>query len=219
VCSPSQGRAVGHRRYGRKSITVPARRSAAGLGQLSRDFHAARAPVIRRPPGLVAAQPWKPIAKWDLWCLTCCFVVEAIGTYSNLGHLCKKWAELRKHITESPARPPLSRQDSPKPRSKRFLTAEDITDVVHRYEAGESTQQVGNHYGISKTRVATILREQGVAIRRLGLPAEDVMEAATLYATGKSLAQIGARYGVSHTTVATAFRRQGFQLRPRPGWI
>jgi hypothetical protein len=28
---------------------------------------------------LVAAQPWQPIAKWDLWCLTCCFVVELRG--------------------------------------------------------------------------------------------------------------------------------------------
>jgi hypothetical protein len=148
-----------------------------------------------------------------------CLKVEAIGRNSNLGHLCKKWADLRKSINESPARPPLPPQDDPKPRSKRFLTTQDITDIVQRYEAGETTQQVGNRYGISKTRAATILREQGVTIRRLGLHAEDVMEAATLYAAGKSLAWLGARYGVSHTTVATALRRQGFQLRPRPGWI
>jgi hypothetical protein len=145
--------------------------------------------------------------------------VEAIGTYSNLGHLCKKWTELRKRMDESQARPPLPRRDSPKPRSKRFLTTNDIADIVHLYEAGETTHQVGTRYGISKTRVATILREQGAAIRRLGLPAEDVMEAATMYAAGKSLAWLGARYGVSHTTVAMALRRQGFQLRPRPGWI
>ena len=144
--------------------------------------------------------------------------MEAIGTYSNRGHLCKKWADLRKHINESPPRPPLSREDSPKPRSKRFLTTEDVADIVHRYEAGETTQQVGNRYGISKTRVATILREQGVAIRRQGLTAGDVMEAATLYAAGRSLAWLGARYGVSHTTVATALRRRGMLLRPRTGW-
>jgi hypothetical protein len=123
--------------------------------------------------------------------------VEAIGTYSNLGHLCKKWTELRKRMDESQARPPLPRRDSPKPRSKRFLTTNDIADIVHLYEAGETTHQVGTRYGISKTRVATILREQGAAIRRLGLPAEDVMEAATMYAAGKSLAWLGARYGVS----------------------
>jgi hypothetical protein len=55
----------------------------------------------------------------------------------------------------------LSRQDGPKPRSKRFLTTHDITDIVYRNEAGETTQQVGIRYGISKTRVADVLREPG----------------------------------------------------------
>ena len=85
-------------------------------------------------------------------------------------------------------------------------------------EAGETTQQVGTRYGISKTRVATILREQGVAIRRQGLTAKQVREAVVLYEAGKSLAQISARFGVSHTTIAAAFRRHGVQLKPRPGW-
>ena len=145
--------------------------------------------------------------------------VEAIGRNSNLGHLCKKWTDLRKRITESPARPPLSAQDGPRPRSKRFLTAEDVIDIVHRYQGGETTQGIGNFYGISKTRVADVLCKQGVAIRRQGMNDEQANEAATLYAAGKSLAWLGDRYGVSHTTVATALRRRGLQLRRRPGWI
>jgi DNA-directed RNA polymerase specialized sigma24 family protein len=84
--------------------------------------------------------------------------------------------------------------------------------------SGDTTQQIGACYGISKTRVATILREQGITIRRQGLNDDQVREVAQLYATGKSLAWLGARFGVSHTTVATALRRQRIQLRPRPGW-
>jgi lambda repressor-like predicted transcriptional regulator len=144
--------------------------------------------------------------------------VEAIGRNSNLGHLSKKWADLRKRINESPARPPLSRQDTPKPRSKRFLSTEDIVAIVHLCEAGEAAQQISTSYGISKTRVATVLREQGVTIRRQGLNDDQVSEAATLYTTGRSLAWIGVRYDVSHTTVANALRRRGISLRPRPGW-
>ncbi|MDM2496042.1 helix-turn-helix domain-containing protein [Mycobacteroides abscessus] len=87
-----------------------------------------------------------------------------------------------------------------------------------RYEAGETTQRVGTRYGISKTRVATVLREQSVTIRRQGLTDEQAKEAVELYASGKSLAQIGARFGVSHTTVAAELRKQGVQLRSRPGW-
>jgi transcriptional regulator of aromatic amino acid metabolism len=84
---------------------------------------------------------------------------------------------------------------------------------------GDTTEQIGDRYGISKTRVATVLREHGVTIRRQGLTEKQVSEAAALYATGRSLAWIGARYDVSHTTVATALRRQGIRLRPRRGWI
>jgi transcriptional regulator of aromatic amino acid metabolism len=90
---------------------------------------------------------------------------------------------------------------------------------VHRHQVGETTQQIATRYGISKPRVATVLREQGVAIRRQGMNDEQVNEAATLYAAGKSLAWLGDRYDVSHTTVATALRRQGLHLRRRPGWI
>lgn len=145
--------------------------------------------------------------------------MEAIGRNSNLGHLCKKWADLRERIDKSSARQPLSDQDGPKPRSKRFLTTDDLTDIVRRYEAGETTQQIGNRFGISKTRVATVLRGQGITIRRQGLTDEQVSEAATFYAAGKSLAWLGARYDVSHTTVAAAFRRHAFHLRARQGWL
>jgi hypothetical protein len=137
---------------------------------------------------------------------------------TNLGHLCKKWTDLRKRVTESPARPPSSPNDGLKPRSKRFLAAEPITDIVRRYEAGETTQQIGGCYRISKTRVATILRERGVTIRRQGLNNEQVSEAAMLYAAGRSLAWLGARFDVSHTTVGTALRRRGVRLRTRRGW-
>lgn len=144
--------------------------------------------------------------------------MEAIGRNSNLAHLSNKWSDLRKRIGESLLRPPLLYQDKPKTRSKRFLTAQDTADIVARYRTSETTQQVGTHYGISKTRVATVLREQGVTLRRQGLTDEQVSEAADLYGAGRSLARIAARFDVSHTTVAAALRRQGVQLRPRPGW-
>ncbi len=145
-------------------------------------------------------------------------MVEAIGRNSNLAHLSNKWSDLRKRIGESLPRPPLLYQDKPKIRSKRFLTTEDREAIARQYEAGETTQRVGTRYGISKTRVATVLREQGVTIRRQGLTTEQVTEAATFYRAGKSLAWIGAQFGVSHTTIAAVLRQQGVQLRPRPGW-
>jgi transcriptional regulator of aromatic amino acid metabolism len=108
-------------------------------------------------------------------------------------------------------------QDKPTIRSKRFLKPEDTADIVARYQAGETTQQVGTHYGISKTRIAAVLRGQGVTIRRQGLTDEHAREAVELYTAGKSLAWIGTRFGVSHTTIGAKLRQQGIRLRPRPG--
>jgi hypothetical protein len=92
-----------------------------------------------------------------------------------------------------------------------------VTGIVHKYEVGETTQRIGNHYRISKTRVA-ILRKQGIIMRRQCVTDDQVDEAVGLYSTGKSLAWIGSRYNVSHTTVAAAPRWRGVQLRPRRGW-
>ncbi|RIU26227.1 helix-turn-helix domain-containing protein [Mycobacteroides abscessus] len=104
------------------------------------------------------------------------------------------------------------------PRSRRFLSTDDVTAIVYRYESGETTQQIGNRYGISKARVATLLREEGVSVRRQGLTDEQMAETAALYAEGKSLAWLGNHFDVSPMTVSAALRRHGVQLRPRPGW-
>jgi len=66
--------------------------------------------------------------------------------------------------------------------------------------------------------VATVLRQQGITIRRQGLTIEQSAEAELHYSDGNSFAWLGARYDVSHTTVAAALRRHGMQLRPRRGW-
>ena len=115
------------------------------------------------------------------------------------------------------ATPPTVLAGCPKSRSKRFLTADDVADIARRYEAGETTQQIGDRFGISKTRVATVLHEQGVAIRRQGLNEEQVSDVAMLYAAGRSLGWLAAQYGISPTTVSRALQHHGVTIRPRPG--
>ena len=141
--------------------------------------------------------------------------MELIGAYSNHKHLREKYAELRQCIQETPPRPPLLR---PSHRFKRFLSVTDVADIAEKYQSGTTTQQIAADYGISTTRVATVLRDHGITIRRQGLTAEQVGEAATLYMAGRSLSWLAVRYGVSPMTVSTALRRHGIQVRPRPGW-
>jgi DNA invertase Pin-like site-specific DNA recombinase len=139
--------------------------------------------------------------------------VEVIGAYSNRGHLCKKFADLRKCIQDTVPRPPLLYQERTKTRSKRFLNDADIDEIGRRYEAGETTQQVGTRYGISKTRVATILRAHGIKLRRQGLSDKQVSKAVKLYASGNSLAVIGKQLGLSPTTIGKALTNAGVKMR------
>ena len=128
------------------------------------------------------------------------------------------WHDLRERIASSPRRSSQTDPDTPPPRSRRFLTAKDTAEIVQAYEASQSTQRIGSRYGMSKTRVATILREQGIPLRRQGLTDEQVSEAAQLYKEGESLAALGSHFGVSHATIANLLKRRGMTLRPRPGW-
>lgn len=142
-------------------------------------------------------------------------LVEAMGTYSNLAHLTEKYAELRKRVQRSTPRP---QRDTPTPRSRRFLSTDDVADITHLYEAGGTTKQIGDRFGISKARVAAVLREQNVSIRRQGLTHEQIADAAALYVQGKSLAWLGDYFDVSPMTVSAALRRHGVQPRLRQGW-
>ncbi|PVB39406.1 hypothetical protein DDJ91_12400 [Mycobacteroides abscessus] len=98
------------------------------------------------------------------------------------------------------------------------MSTDDVADIVHLYGVGETTKQIGNRYGVSKARVAAVLREQGVSIRRQGLPAEQVSQAAAFYVEGRSLAWLSDRFNVSPMTISKTLREHGIQLRPRPGW-
>jgi hypothetical protein len=68
---------------------------------------------------------------------------------------------------------------------------------MHRYEAAQTTRQIGTHYAVSKIRVATVLREQGITSRRQGLTSAQTSEAAEFYAAGRSWAWLGARFDAS----------------------
>jgi hypothetical protein len=82
-----------------------------------------------------------------------------MGTYSNRGHLGKTSLTGENASPNHPRDHPCCHDGSPS-RSKRLLSADDVANIVQNYESGDTTQQIGTCCGISKTRVATVLREQ-----------------------------------------------------------
>jgi hypothetical protein len=98
------------------------------------------------------------------------------------------------------------------------LSAEDLADVIAKYESGATTSELGAMYRVSKSRISAVLRQHGVNLRRQGLTNEQAREAGDFYNTGRSLAWLGARYGISNTTASRILRKQCIEVRPRPGW-
>jgi hypothetical protein len=99
--------------------------------------------------------------------------------------------------------------------------------VIARYDAGESTPEIGRSYGVAAARVNELLKREGIRLRprseAIRLAAEKRADAVQLpastvtacYAAGGSPSEIGKRYGVAAAQVRELLKREGIQLRSR----
>lgn len=104
--------------------------------------------------------------------------------------------------------------------SLRALTAEQVAEMVRRYQAGESATGLAKDFGVAIDTAIKALRREGVAIRGAGSarafsPADDV-ELGKLYSAGASLADLAAKYDVGTGPVTRAIKRAGVPIR-KPG--
>jgi DNA-binding CsgD family transcriptional regulator len=81
------------------------------------------------------------------------------------------------------------------------LNAKQVQQLVDGYEAGATTYQLGDRFGIDRRTVTAILKHHGVRMRRQGLSPDQIAEAVQLRAAGWTLPQIGKRFGVGTSTV------------------
>jgi len=109
-----------------------------------------------------------------------------------------------------PARPRAGRSA---PRRLVRLIEEQVRELVKEYQAGATTYELAAKFGIGREKVSTILKQQGVTMRRQGLSPEQVDTAVRLYEQGWSLAKIGEKYHVNDTTVLTRLRERGVKTR------
>ena len=97
------------------------------------------------------------------------------------------------------------------------LDAGAVDELVTAYEAGASTADLRQRFGLSQGSVLKLLRAQGVALRWQGLDEADKSVAIQLYRDGATLAQLGTRFGVSPNVVRRVLLAAGVMLRPRGG--
>lgn len=98
-------------------------------------------------------------------------------------------------------------------RMRRRLSPESVSRLVERYEAGENTPVLSQEFGISRSSLCTLLRSEGVALRRRPLDADVRQRAESLYAQGSSIRLVASTVGYSYGTVRRTLRDAGVPIR------
>ena len=102
-------------------------------------------------------------------------------------------------------------------RRRTQVSAEALNIATSRYSTGETLRTIASDMGLSRQRLASLLKEAGVSLRRAS-PSEDcVSQMIRLYASGESLQRVGSRLGFSPGTVRNRLEQRGIRLRDTHG--
>jgi hypothetical protein len=117
----------------------------------------------------------------------------------------------------NPSKPCLRTSKKPLPKTAKQLKADQVRDLIARYQSGATVYELGDRFGIERRTVSTILHRHGVPIRCRSLSSEQVDAAIDLYNSGWSLARVGERLAVDPTTALNRLREYGVRARDALG--
>src|SRR4051794_4755684 len=116
-----------------------------------------------------------------------------MGRYSNPDNVARLHRVLSGQGRDRPSHRPV-----PSVRQKQTrLTDSQRSEVVRRYQAGESANSLAPQFGVHASTLVRHLRRAGIDVDWGVIDRIDTEAAARLYASGLSLAQVGAALGVS----------------------
>ncbi len=135
--------------------------------------------------------------------------VELMGRYSNPVIVSRL-----ERVLSGQGRDRVSHRPVPSLRQKQTrLTDPQRSDLVQRYEGGESANSLAAEFGIDRRTATRLIRKAGAGIRYRVIDQVDVDQASALYKSGFSLARVGDELGVSARTVLNLLRLAGIPTR------
>jgi len=94
------------------------------------------------------------------------------------------------------------------------LDPEVQSEVVRAYEAGATSGELAERFGVSPLGLKSLLHSVGAKARTpRGLTPDEVVDAERLYLSGRLLREVAGRFGVSTECVRRALLRRGTKLR------
>lgn len=97
------------------------------------------------------------------------------------------------------------------------LSPDAQAEVVRRYSSGETSTALAEDFGVAKSTILRILRENSVVVRRQSLTGKRVTMAKRLYESGLSLSEAADQMFVNQETMRVAIIGAGVELRPPSG--
>lgn len=92
-----------------------------------------------------------------------------------------------------------------------------LAAVEARYAEGARLRDLALEFGVSRVRLADLLRQRGVRIRNASPTPDEVAEMVRRYESGESLEQIGERLGFNGGTVRNRLVACGVAMRDSHG--
>lgn len=109
------------------------------------------------------------------------------------------------------------RPEAPRVRQQARISEEALVLAEARYANGETLREIVQDLGVSRQRLASLLRARGVRLRRTTPSSKEVKEMTRRYAEGESLERVGTRLGYSAGTVRNYLLAEGARLRDSHG--
>lgn len=97
---------------------------------------------------------------------------------------------------------------------RRRLDADAIQELVQRYNVDEYTTDLSREYGISKSGLLRLLRDEGVKLRKQPITPEDESRTVLLYESGLTITQAEERIGYLYGTIRQVLHENGVEVRP-----
>lgn len=121
------------------------------------------------------------------------FPVDLAGVLSKLAPPLGYMRSLHRTIRSRAGRP--TQRESAPASAHRSIGSETLDTLERRYHDGEALRAIANDVGMSRRRLASLLRGRGVRIRGASPPSAEVREMARLYRVDESLKRIGGAWG------------------------
>jgi hypothetical protein len=140
--------------------------------------------------------------------------VEVIAMFSNPSD---QGERLRQLVEVASRRPKGVRVQTTRRVSSRHLRVPQVREIVAEYLAGSTVYELSEQFAIRRQRVSTILKREGVQVRRPVFTQEEITTAKDLYSLGYSCQAIANQLGRNHGTIWRALTKMGTKMRDTHG--